>query len=33
MKHTTKKVLDAAMELPEKEKIQIVEELLAGRRD
>ncbi|MBI5314762.1 MAG: addiction module protein [Nitrospirae bacterium] len=30
MKQTTKKVLDAAMELPEKEKIQIVEELLAG---
>lgn len=30
MKQTTKKVLDAAMELPEKEKIRIVEELLAG---
>jgi putative addiction module component (TIGR02574 family) len=30
MKQTTKKVLDAAMELPEKEKIRVVEELLAG---
>jgi putative addiction module component (TIGR02574 family) len=30
MKHTTKKVLEAAMELPEREKIRVVEELLAG---
>ena len=30
MKQTTKKVLDAALGLPEKEKIRVVEELLAG---
>ena len=30
MKQTTKKVLDAVMELPEKEKLRVVEELLAG---
>ena len=30
MKQTTKKVLNAAMELPEREKIRVVEELLAG---
>lgn len=29
MKQATKKILDAALELPEKEKIQVVEELLA----
>ena len=30
MKQTIKKVLDAARELPEREKIRVVEELLAG---
>ena len=30
MKQATKKVLAAALELPEKEKIQVVEELLAA---
>lgn len=30
MKQATKKILNAALELPEKEKIQVVEELLAG---
>jgi putative addiction module component (TIGR02574 family) len=30
MKQATKKILDAALELPDKEKIQVVEELLVG---
>lgn len=30
MKQTTKKILDAALELPEKEKIRVIDELLAG---
>ncbi len=30
MKQATKKILDAALKLPEKEKIQVIDELLAG---
>ena len=30
MKQAAKKILNAALELPEKEKIQVIDELLAG---